>query len=51
MAFSLVGVLNKENLPKGHFLTTTLVVIFFTVFIQVSLPFVVFQELIISKEK
>lgn len=36
VAFSLVGVLNQENLPKGHFMTTTLVVIFFTVFIQGS---------------
>ncbi|KAL4220576.1 hypothetical protein ACF0H5_020974 [Mactra antiquata] len=36
VAFSLVDVLQKENLPKGHFLTTTLVVIFFTVFVQGS---------------
>ncbi|XP_052783887.1 Na(+)/H(+) exchanger beta-like isoform X2 [Mya arenaria] len=36
VAFSLVGVLNPKNLPKGHFLTTTLTVIFFTVFIQGS---------------
>ncbi|XP_060608058.1 Na(+)/H(+) exchanger beta-like isoform X2 [Ruditapes philippinarum] len=34
VAFSLVGVLHKDNLPKGIFLTTTIVVIFFTVFVQ-----------------
>ncbi|XP_053404076.1 Na(+)/H(+) exchanger beta-like isoform X2 [Mercenaria mercenaria] len=36
VAFSLIGVLSKDNLPKGVFLTTTLVVIFFTVFVQGS---------------
>ena len=36
VAFSLVDLLDKKNLPKGHFLTTTLVVIFFTVFVQVE---------------
>ena len=35
VAFSLVDLLDKNNLPKGHFLTTTLVIIFFTVFVQV----------------
>ncbi|KAH3810630.1 hypothetical protein DPMN_139024 [Dreissena polymorpha] len=36
VAFSLVGVLTASNLPTGQFLTTTIAVIFFTVFIQGS---------------
>lgn len=34
VAFSLVGILTASNLPVGHFLTTTVTLIFFTVFIQ-----------------
>lgn len=34
VAFSLVGILTASSLPVGHFLTTTVTLIFFTVFIQ-----------------